>query len=593
MSDHPEANRQHSDASPPPSELRDEVIERLYDVAIDPTRYEDLLDRWESLIRPYRQGANGTLLDDTIGREFAAHFNRADRVLEQTEICATQEAEQTPLKRVHKSAAFLVGQDQTILEVNAAARHALGLKKGARLAALPLDEDDRSALMARIGALLRANSDSTVIERARAAKSDRLIIFQLTSLHPREGTRIVLVVTSEVLWPEGFGELLKSAFDLTPAESDVLRGLSECQTLKEIAAARGRSVETVRAQLRAIMSKTETRSQTELVRLTLSMMDISAYTDDAATTAPTVSGGSNQLKARAFQHLTLADGRQMDYLVLGDQQGRPCLFFPQDYGLTRWPASAEAEAEARHIKVVVPVRAGYGASSPLPRKANPAELAARDAAQLMDHLSIPYCPVISLASDDIFAVHLHHLFPERVSAFLACAGTLPLSRSEQYERMGKWHRFINASARYTPHLLPFMVKAGMMMTRRLGNRKFLHAVYGNSPADVATIEDTEAFEAIEAGSTVCMSPDFTAHVAFAREVIAHETIDWAPMIREMRGAIPVHYFNGLQDPQMPAKTLEEFTHDYPWVEFHIFEDAGQLLFFRKWRDVLPVLEQYL
>ena len=31
----------------------------------------------------------------------------------------------------------------------------------------------------------------------------------------------------------------------------------------------------------------------------------------------------------------LPDGRRFDYLILGDPAGRPCVFGPQDYGLTR------------------------------------------------------------------------------------------------------------------------------------------------------------------------------------------------------------------------------------------------------------------
>ncbi|MGR3518886.1 MAG: hypothetical protein ACU0EF_02105 [Roseovarius sp.] len=47
--------------------------------------------------------------------------------------------------------------------------------------------------------------------------------------------------------------------------------------------------------------------------------------------------------------------------------------------------------------------------------------------------------------------------------------------------------------------------------------------------------------------------------------------------------------NGAQDPQVPRATYEEFRRDHPWIEYHLFEDAGQLVFFRHWRAALDRL----
>jgi len=44
---------------------------------------------------------------------------------------------------------------------------------------------------------------------------------------------------------------------------------------------------------------------------------------------------------------------------------------------------------------------------------------------------------------------------------------------------------------------------------------------------------------------------------------------------------------------VPLATLEEFRRDYPWIEFHLLEEAGQLAFFRHWRRVLDRLTPLL
>ena len=200
---------------------------------------------------------------------------------------------------------------------------------------------------------------------------------------------------------------------------------------------------------------------------------------------------------------------------------------------------------------------------------------------------------MTMGSDVFFALHFHHKYPDRISAIISASGTMPFETSAQYERMDKWYRFILASARYTPHLLPFMVKAGFSLARRLGKRKFVHAVFGQSAADIKTFEIPEVYEAMVCGSEVCLSETYTAHNAFAAEVLAQERKDWSYLIEAAQHSVPVYYFNGQQDPQVPLDSLREFQQKYPWVTFYEFEDAGQLVFFLKWPEIIPVIEKYL
>ncbi|MEZ5715092.1 MAG: LuxR C-terminal-related transcriptional regulator [Paracoccaceae bacterium] len=588
-----------ADRSANPGVLAQEVIDRLYEVAVDPSRYEELLDQWETMISPYRRTKGDRLgLDTPIALtaiDFESHFRRASQVLDSLSAAPARDSSaQTLVNRFETIAAFTVTRDLTLGALNRPAVVGLGLKSGTPLATLPLEPEDMAVLAKQVQGLFASNRDTPLLLRARMRGQSRLVVFQLRVLRPEDAAPFVIAVTSELIWPEGFGEVLKSVFNLTEAEAEVLRALSECLSIRDIAERRGRSVDTVRAQIKSIQSKTETRSQAELVRLTLATMDIATYTQDAAAeTAPAQSKGFQTLKPRPYHTLMLPDGRRFDYLILGDPAGRPCFFGPQDYGLTRWPASAEAEAARRGIKVIVPVRAGFGRSTPLPRGTNLASTITADYACLLDHLGVRACPFISLGGDFYFSAHFADAHPDRVTALIACSGILPLTRSEQYERMHKWHRFILAGARYTPHLLPFMVKAGFALARRLGKRSFVHAVYGDSPADVETFEDPEVFEAMVVGSEVCLSDDHSAHAAFAAEVTEQETTDWSGPVRRCDGRTPVFFLNGLQDPQTPPDTLKEQQVDYPWIEFSTYADAGQLLFFRKWRDVLDLTAEYL
>lgn len=62
-------------------------------------------------------------------------------------------------------------------------------------------------------------------------------------------------------------DLLRSLFDLTPAEARVAQGLAKGQSLEEIAEASGVSINTVRNQLRQVLEKTGCSRQAEVAAL--------------------------------------------------------------------------------------------------------------------------------------------------------------------------------------------------------------------------------------------------------------------------------------------------------------------------------------
>jgi DNA-binding CsgD family transcriptional regulator len=62
-------------------------------------------------------------------------------------------------------------------------------------------------------------------------------------------------------------EVLQGLFDLTPAEARVARGIGQAETVDTLADATGVNRETVRSQLKAVLSKTGLSRQQELVSL--------------------------------------------------------------------------------------------------------------------------------------------------------------------------------------------------------------------------------------------------------------------------------------------------------------------------------------
>lgn len=579
----------------PPAPDLSATISRVYDVALDPSRLEHLLDHWETALAPLRGEVSlntPLLLDDA---EIRAHFARASAFLDRLEQESEAQVDSLDalLAPLGKTAGLLFGPGGVVLAANAAALAGLGVQVGDRAQQLPVPDEDASAMLECVTGLLSPFGRSTALLRLQSLRDGQVLVLRLQRCQGPDGTPLVLAATSLLHWPDGFDALLREAFDLTGAETDIIAAMVQGQSLTEIAEKRGRSLNTVRAQLRAILMKTETHSQVELLRLVLSMMDMVELTERADPGPRQVSRGVGGLPERPYLSITTLDGRRLDYLILGDPAGAPVLYMPTDYAFLRWPAPMEAEAAARGMRVIVPVRAGYGYSDPLPQRQDFDAALVRDVLQILDAQQVARCPIVSFGCDSFYAIQIARAAPGRITAIIACAGMLPMTRREQIERMEKWYRFIIAGARYTPHLLPFMVKAGFALARKIGKRGFIHAIHGNCEADLRTFEQTEVFDAMVIGSEAALTDTFSAHEAFSRQVLGRQNTDWSEDVAQLKGQLPIIYLNGAHDPQVPLATLREFQQAHDWIEFCVYPDCGQLVLFAKWRDVLGLLTRFL
>jgi pimeloyl-ACP methyl ester carboxylesterase len=354
--------------------------------------------------------------------------------------------------------------------------------------------------------------------------------------------------------------------------------------LRDIAESRGRSLETVRTQVRSILAKTETHSQAELVRVILGLMDVALLKVPGFAAPPT----AGTLEPRPWHEMRGPDGRRLTWLELGDPAGRPVLYMHLDFGLVRWPAVAERRAAALGLRVIVPVRAGYGRTDPVPAGQVHLDQVTRDYAAVLDQLGLRDAVVLPQGADLRFALNLSLARPELVRGIVGAACQLPLRSAAQYERMDKWQRFILANARYAPKVLPFLVQAGFSLARRLGKDAFFRQVNGGSPADMATFSRPDVRQAVLEGSDVCLASDRSAHAAFTAECIGSEK-DWSSLVHAVR--VPVLLFQGDQDPQSPLATIRELAVDYPHLDIRFLRDTGQLLFFAEWAEVLQAVDR--
>jgi len=123
---------------------RAEIVDRLYDVALDPIRLEHLLEVWEGSAAPLRSGPSDRVIA-LENAEIEAHMQRATVFLDRFD-AASDSGYRSVLENIPRSAAFLSDGGAVIADCNRPAVVAFGIAAGGPFAALPFETEDRALL---------------------------------------------------------------------------------------------------------------------------------------------------------------------------------------------------------------------------------------------------------------------------------------------------------------------------------------------------------------------------------------------------------------------------------------------------------------
>lgn len=117
--------------------------------------------------------------------------------------------------------------------------------------------------------------------------------------------------------------------------------------------------------------------------------------------------------------VTLADGRVLEYLTLGDPRGRPVVLFPGTPATAGCGALLSDAATGSGVRLIAVSRPGYGASSASPPGLAPV---ASDTVELLDGLGLDQVGVHGTSGGGPFALALAAVAPDRVGRVVVSAG---------------------------------------------------------------------------------------------------------------------------------------------------------------------------
>jgi pimeloyl-ACP methyl ester carboxylesterase len=129
-----------------------------------------------------------------------------------------------------------------------------------------------------------------------------------------------------------------------------------------------------------------------------------------------------------MSELTLSDGRVLDLLVQGPDDGEVLLFVHGTPGCAEVPSGIAAAAAARGLRCVAWSRPGYGGST-RQRGRVVADFAV-DAAAVLDHLGVRRAYAAGWSGGGPHVLSLGAVIPERIHGIASIAGVAPYAESQ-------------------------------------------------------------------------------------------------------------------------------------------------------------------
>ncbi|NOX83865.1 MAG: alpha/beta fold hydrolase [Alphaproteobacteria bacterium] len=559
---------------------KDMLVRSLYAATLAPENYDTLMDTIELFV-----GAGKT---DPTDLALENHFQTALNILNRMGRRRREQKREDAVVQNAPGPTYVVNPCGRISAMNAPAK-ASSPCIPSKLHDLNIESD----VLARLFTWMEngiENSADLFIEPAmigKPAQSSCLIARRLAPLKTtveESDVRLAphfFVTTVELRLDTQRAQQFLSAYDMTDAEMDVAIDLANGVSPADIALKRETSINTVRAQIKAVLRKTNTTGVSDLVRLICGFSAGFAAAINASQ-APVSTGVTSDLKRRRM--MTLSDGRQLFWLEQGDLTGVPVICIHNMLYGVEWPDDAVEAAARKNLRIISPSRPGFGASelAPAAYGEDLLDTVANDIRQLMDHLGLGRAVIMGHVMGSVYAMRFALLYPSRVTALLGVSHA-PVWREEWLDELPKRQRLIARITRHAPQLLPYVTRAGVALLDAGYLEQFVNALHKDIPADARALKRKPVFEAVAKGLEHTTQQ---GSEGFRRDCLFTLT-DYSTSARALEHTF--HIIHGDGDELVPLRNVELFAEIAPATRITRVKGAGQFLLFSHWQVVLNAI----
>lgn len=281
------------------------------------------------------------------------------------------------------------------------------------------------------------------------------------------------------------------------------------------------------------------------------------------------------MKQLETRFVTFADGRRIAYVEFGDLQGWPVLNCHAGLIGRLDVVSADAEAAAAGIRFVSPDRPGVGYSDPKPGRTT--RDWAGDAAELADALGIGRFSVYGCSMGAQYALACAAVLGARVERVAFASGAVPLNEPHALAELNPGDRMLTALARKAPPLAYASFAVLGQLARRMPGLTMTGTARLFAPPDRAVLDKLgDAFARATADAMRRPRGMVDEYRAWARP--------WG--FRPEDVETPVDLWYGTEDRLAPPSWREQLAQRLPAAELHVVDNAGHLVAYDRWQEVL-------
>ena len=548
------------------------VVEQLYEVVTSPDQYDEFMRSLEAKLVVLR-----AMNKRTPSTQVQSHLDRASSLVDV--VTPWQLSKDSALHQylsVPLQPMIAFDSEGSVIDANSAARVLYDLPPKATVDNLPLGSACNTQLRDMVAGTITGrpgrNCPNNVI-RLRNIVNKRALLVTLEPYKDAQDDQVFAIVkTGDINWPAHLGPILNDLFGLSRAEIEVLRLLVSGERVEDIATQRNNSVATIRTQLRSAFAKTDTASQMECVRLILGLA-LMHSTQEGHAVAKRIQAS---IDTRGYPRdedrelFSLANGRHIEYSVFGAAKGNPVLFFhDQAFGDT-WFREAVEDATRAGLKVIAPLRPGFGRTTLYRGFASDPHEFAPDVLELMDHLDIHQAPVITMRSGLVHALALSAIAPRRINTITAANPILPVRCDADLEGTNGYNRLIPHTRLHFPQALKFLCKAGFAFVTAKGPEAFATSVLRASPRDVEWASRPDILPVLVSGLYVHRKNGYRGNFGD----IAYSD-DWSKLLSKARCSVRLVIGEHDRNVQWAAAKRWASTHDH--IRLHILPNSGYMV----------------
>ena len=460
-----------------------EVLGTAYDVSSAPDQFDDLL----KIAEAYFFGSAGSAEPGMFFERFKPADPRLDKRMTYLSELLHDELGVSGTRKAETFHAQLDISPRTLIVTgNTAAQKLTGQKFPCQLDDLPFDFETRSNLARHMKDIKRSAPVADQIVLTTIEEPDFRSCLALIQKPLDEGG-VVRISISYIEWSGDLLNRLREAFGLTESEGEVLHGFLQQKSQKDIADRRGTSVETVKAQCKAILKKTNCPRMTDVVQLSASIAYLLRDYENGETRADL----SEWKTPDRNMHLhKLASGRQLAWYSYGSGP-HDVLFlhaFIQGPFFTRRFLEG---IERAGIRLICPSRPGFGYTSSAPNARDFNRLVVEDALELLDALGCPKVTVLAHQGGVSHAFRIASALGSRASHMLMVDAGIPIDEQRHLDHMNVLTRLAGMACKHAPSMMAMIVNLGLPVTKKRGIEWFLRDYLKESPADLKMLSDPE------------------------------------------------------------------------------------------------------